>query len=417
MTEAAVTKAKAGSSDAGAADAEPADGGTVEDAADGNTASGNAAGGAGEEFVIELLDRAVSGMGGQSRDGQHEMARQVARAIDSGDHLLVQAGTGTGKSLAYLIPLIAHSLTSNKPTLVSTATLALQTQIVGRDLPRLLKTITPALERPVKVALVKGRSNYVCRHKIEGGFPSEEPSEGQLFSLGEDTSVPHFAAALGGPSSQLGKEVVRLREWAEETATGDRDELMPGVTDRAWRQVSVTSMECLGAQKCPLAAECFSELARQNAADADVVVTNHAMLAVSAFEGLAVLPEYDVVVVDEAHELQDRVTGAVSGQLSVAMVHAAASGARKHTGLPPGARHRRRPQRVDAERPEHRATRLHRPVARRLPRRAVRFQGGQFHDGRRRSPARPVPPHGHPGTLRTPPGRAGKPRSRVVLPQ
>ena len=272
-------------------------------------------------------------MGGQSRDGQHEMARQVAQAIDSGDHLLVQAGTGTGKSLAYLIPLIAHSLVSDKPTLVSTATLALQTQIVGRDLPRLLKTITPALERPVKVALVKGRSNYVCRHKLEGGFPSEEPSEGQLFSLGEDTSVPHFAAAMGGPSSQLGKEVVRLREWAEDTVTGDRDELLPGVTDRAWRQVSVTSMECLGAQKCPLAAECFSELARQNAADADVVVTNHAMLAVSAFEGLAVLPEYDVVVVDEAHELQDRVTGAVSGQLSVAMVHVAASGARKHTGI------------------------------------------------------------------------------------
>jgi ATP-dependent DNA helicase DinG len=290
-------------------------------------------GSATEQFVVDLLDRAVSGMGGQSRSGQHEMARQVARAIESGDHLLVQAGTGTGKSLAYLIPLIAHSLESEKPTLVSTATLALQTQIVGRDLPRLLETITPALERPVKIALVKGRSNYVCRHKIEGGFPSEEPSEGQLFSLGEDTSVPHFAAATGGPASQLGKEVVRLREWAEKTATGDRDELMPGVTDRAWRQVSVTSMECLGAQKCPAAAECFSELARQNAAEADVVVTNHAMLAVSAFEGLAVLPDYDVVVVDEAHELQDRVTGAVSGQLSVAMVHAASSGARKHTGI------------------------------------------------------------------------------------
>lgn len=285
------------------------------------------------QFVLELLDRAVEGMGGQNRAGQHQMAGEVAKAIESGQHLLVQAGTGTGKSLAYLIPLIAHSLVSNKPTLVSTATLALQTQIVGRDLPRLLKTLTPALERPVKVALVKGRANYVCRHKLEGGFPSEEPSEGQLFSLGEDTSVPHFAAAVGGPSSALGKEVVRLREWAEKTATGDRDELLPGVTDRAWRQVSVTSMECLGAQKCPLAEECFSELARQDAADADVVVTNHAMLAVSAFEGLAVLPEYDVVVVDEAHELQDRVTGAVTGQLSVAMVHAAAAGARKHTAI------------------------------------------------------------------------------------
>ena len=135
----------------------------------------------GEDFVIELLDRAVSGMGGQSRTGQHEMARQVARAIDTGDHLLVQAGTGTGKSLAYLIPLIAHALESEKPTLVSTATLALQTQIVGRDLPRLLKNITPALERPVKVALVKGRSNYVCRHKLEGGFPPEEPPRGSFF--------------------------------------------------------------------------------------------------------------------------------------------------------------------------------------------------------------------------------------------
>jgi ATP-dependent DNA helicase DinG len=299
---------------------------------DGAAAAGAAAT-AGEQLVLDLLDRAVAGMGGQSRSGQHEMARQVARAIETGDHLLVQAGTGTGKSLAYLVPLIAHSLESNKPTLVSTATLALQTQIVGRDLPRLLESLKPALDRPVKVALVKGRANYVCRHKLEGGFPSEEPSEGQLFSLGEDTSVPHFAAAMGGPSSQLGKEVVRLREWAEQTTTGDRDELLPGVTDRAWRQVSVTSMECLGAQKCPLAEECFSELARHNATEADVVVTNHAMLAVSAFEGLAVLPEYDVVVVDEAHELQDRVTGAVSGQLAVAMVHAAASGARKHTGI------------------------------------------------------------------------------------
>ncbi|HKS02236.1 MAG TPA: ATP-dependent DNA helicase, partial [Arthrobacter sp.] len=306
----------------GAAGAGSSDGAAAADAAT-----------AGEQHVLELLDRAVAGMGGQSRTGQHEMARQVARAIETGDHLLVQAGTGTGKSLAYLIPLIAHSLESDKPALVSTATLALQTQIVGRDLPRLLESLKPALERPVKVALVKGRANYVCRHKLEGGFPTEEPSEGQLFSLGEDTSVPHFAATVGGPSSQLGKEVVRLREWAEQTTTGDRDELLPGVTDRAWRQVSVTSMECLGSQKCPLAEECFSELARHNAAEADVVVTNHAMLAVSAFEGLAVLPEYDVVVVDEAHELQDRVTGAVSGQLSVAMVHAAASGARKHTGI------------------------------------------------------------------------------------
>lgn len=288
---------------------------------------------AGEAFALQLLDTAVEAMGGQRRDGQHEMVKQVVRAIETGDHLLVQAGTGTGKSLAYLIPLIAHSLQSDKPSLVSTATLALQAQIVSRDLPRLLAAINPLLDRPVKVALVKGRSNYVCRHKVGGGFPSEEPGEGQLFSLGEDTSVIHLPGAAQGPSSQLGREVVRLREWAEETETGDRDELAPGVSDRAWRQVSVTSMECLGAQKCPLAAECFSELAKARGAEADIIVTNHAMLAISAFEGLAILPEYDVVVVDEAHELQDRVTGAVSGQLSVQMVHVAASSARKHTAI------------------------------------------------------------------------------------
>nr|WP_324290631.1 ATP-dependent DNA helicase [Arthrobacter sp. H14-L1] len=280
-----------------------------------------------------LLDAAVESMGGQRRDGQDEMVRQVVRSIQTGDHLLVQAGTGTGKSLAYLIPLIAHALQSNKPSLVSTATLALQAQIVSRDLPRLLASIAGMLPRPVKVALVKGRSNYVCRHKLQGGFPSEEPSEGQLFALGEDTSVVHPAGVSSGPGSQLGREVVRLRDWAEETETGDRDELTPGVSDRAWRQVSVTSMECLGAQKCPLALECFSELAKARGAEADVIVTNHAMLAISAFEGLAVLPEYDVVVVDEAHELLDRVTGAVSGQLSVQMIHVAASSARKNTGI------------------------------------------------------------------------------------
>lgn len=283
--------------------------------------------------ALELLDAAVEGMGGQRRDGQHEMVRRVVAAIETGDHLLVQAGTGTGKSLAYLIPLIVHALDSEKPSVIATATLALQAQIVGRDVPRLLEALEPLLPRPIDVALVKGRSNYVCQHKIGGGFPAEDSSEGALFSLGEDSSVVHLPGAKTGPTSALGREVARLHEWAQTTDTGDRDELTPGVTDKAWRQVSVTSMECLGAQKCPLASECFSELARARGAEADIVVTNHAMLAISAFEGIAVLPDYDVVVVDEAHELQDRVTGAVSGSLSVQMVQAAASSTRKHCGI------------------------------------------------------------------------------------
>ncbi|WP_272496060.1 ATP-dependent DNA helicase [Arthrobacter antioxidans] len=285
--------------------------------------------------ALELLDAAVGAMGGEMRSGQHEMVRQVSESIRSGEHLLVQAGTGTGKSLAYLVPLIAHAMDSDKPSIVSTATLALQAQIVGRDLPRLLDAVRPALTRPVDVALLKGRSNYVCLHKTGGGFP-EEDAPAALFSLGED-AAPHPAPATDGPSSALGRDVVRLREWAEETATGDRDDLVPGVSDRAWRQVSVSSMECIGAARCPMAQECFSEKARAAAADADIIITNHAMLAISAFEGLAVLPEYDVVVIDEAHELHDRVTGAVSGQLSASMVTAAAAALRRHASITTGA--------------------------------------------------------------------------------
>ena len=279
--------------------------------------------------VLDLLETAVSAMGGQQRPGQQQMAREVAESIESGQHLLVQAGTGTGKSLAYLVPLIHHALESTKPALVSTATLALQAQIVGRDVPRLLAALKPKLPREVDVALLKGRSNYVCVHKTGGGFPDDD-DPGALFTLGEEKAVSHPAPAAG-PTSALGREVVRLRDWAEETETGDRDELLPGVSDRAWRQVSVTAMECLGAQRCPVAEHCFSEQARAKAAVADLVITNHAMLAISAFEGLAVLPDYDVVVIDEAHELQDRVTGAVTGQLSGTVISAAVTAARKHT--------------------------------------------------------------------------------------
>ena len=275
--------------------------------------------------VIALLDAAVERMGGQAREGQHQMAREVVEALESGRHLLVQAGTGTGKSLAYLVPAIAHALDAEKPVVVSTATLALQAQIVGRDVPRLLANLRPELPRDIEVALVKGRSNYVCRYKLGGGYPDDD--EGTLFSLAEDAGARPAAA---GPTSALGQEVVRLREWAEETETGDRDELVPGVSDKAWRQVSVSAMDCLGSQRCPMAAECFSEQARAHAADSDVIITNHAMLAVAAFEGLAVLPEFDTVIIDEAHELQDRVTGSVTRPLSVSLVQTAASAARKH---------------------------------------------------------------------------------------
>jgi ATP-dependent DNA helicase DinG len=282
-----------------------------------------------ERQALRWLDAAVEATGGQHREGQRRMVVEVTRSLESGTHLLVQAGTGTGKSLAYLVPALQHAVDAEAPVVVATATLALQAQIMRRDAPRLLEALQDELPREMTVALVKGRSNYLCRHKIDGGFPEEDGQT--LFGLADDGEA--MVSGDAGPTSPLGREVKRLRDWAEETESGDRDDLEPGVSDRAWRQVSVSAVDCIGAQRCPMAAECFSERARADAADADVVVTNHAMLAISAFEGLAVLPEFDAVIVDEAHELQDRVTGAVTGLLSGAIVQSAGSAARKHTAI------------------------------------------------------------------------------------
>ncbi|RJN33251.1 ATP-dependent DNA helicase [Nesterenkonia natronophila] len=257
------------------------------------------------------------------------MTCRVSDSLRSGKHLLVQAGTGTGKSLAYLIPALHHAVSTDKPVLVSTATLALQAQIIGRDLPRLLESIQDKLPRPPQVALVKGRSNYLCKQKLAGGFPEDDEDQEALFAAAVE---PTGGVTTYEPTSKLGKEVVMLREWADTTDTGDRDDLPTGVTDKAWRQVSVNAVDCLG-RKCSMFEECFSELARKDAQEADLVITNHAMLAIDAFEGLDVLPEHDAVIIDEAHELTDRVTSAVTAQLSAQMIQAAASSARRHTAI------------------------------------------------------------------------------------
>jgi len=258
-----------------------------------------------------LLHAAVQAIGGVERPGQVQMVHAVAEAIAKDEHLLVQAGTGTGKSLAYLIPAVAHAFDTGRPAVVATATLTLQAQIVDRDMPRLAKAIAPILGRQPTYALVKGRRNYLCRHKLSGGFPSDD--EGSLLSVG----------AVDAKLSGLGAEVVRLREWAEETRSGDRDELVPGVSERAWRQVSVAAHECLG-QKCPMVTECFVEHARSAAKDVDVVVTNHSFMAIDSFEGRQMLPEHDLLVIDEGHELVDRITSTITDELTVPMIAGAA---------------------------------------------------------------------------------------------
>ncbi|MCY4671899.1 MAG: ATP-dependent DNA helicase, partial [Rhodococcus sp.] len=244
--------------------------------------------------VPELLQTAVRSLGGAERTSQLTMASAVAHSIDTGEHLAVQAGTGTGKSLAYLVPSLRHAVESGRTVVVSTATIALQRQLVDRDLPRLADALKKPLGRRAEFAILKGRNNYLCMNKIHTGA-SEQPPEDDLFDP--------FTV------SRLGREVVRLTEWSSDTETGDRDELVPGVSDQAWRQVSVTSRECIGKNQCPVGEDCFAERARVEASKADVVVTNHALLAIDAITGIQILPDHDVVVIDEAHELVDRVTG------------------------------------------------------------------------------------------------------------
>ncbi|MEE6175645.1 ATP-dependent DNA helicase [Mycobacterium sp. 050134] len=260
--------------------------------------------------VPELLATAVAALGGSERAGQVEMATAVARAFDTGEHLVVQAGTGTGKSLAYLVPAIVRAIGDDSPVVVSTATIALQRQLVERDLPRLAESLGDALPRPPRFALLKGRRNYLCLSKIHNGTDGTQgPDEDGRAQ--EELFDPMAATALG-------RDVQRLTAWASDTESGDRDDLKPGVPDRSWSQVSVSARECLGVARCPFGSECFSERARGIAGMADVVVTNHALLAIDAVAESAVLPEHALLVVDEAHELVDRVTSAATAELTSA---------------------------------------------------------------------------------------------------
>ena len=256
--------------------------------------------------MADLLATAVDALGGTQRPGQVQMAEAVAHAFATGEHLAVQAGTGTGKSLAYLVPAISRALTEETPVVVSTATIALQRQLVDRDLPRLVDAIADELPRRPRFALLKGRRNYLCLNKVHNGATDEaaDVQQEELFS-------PVAASALG-------RDVARLTTWASETETGDRDELSPGVPERSWSQVSVSARECLGVARCQFGTDCFTEKARAEAGRADVVVTNHALLAIDAIAEASVLPEHHLLVIDEAHELVDRVTSAATAELTPA---------------------------------------------------------------------------------------------------
>src|SRR5690349_2431499 len=255
----------------------------------------------------QLLAAAVGAVpGGSERPGQQAMASAIDKAVRNKEPLLVQAGTGTGKSLGYLTP----ALLVDGPVVVSTATLALQNQLVEHDLPRLAEAVEPVLGRRPTFAVLKGRHHYLCLAKMEHA-DEEEPITDTLF----DDAPPRTTRWLG-EAGKLGKQIQRLQAWSEKTATGDRDELDPGVDDTAWRQVSMPARDCVGASKCPYGAECFAEASRARAREADVVVTNHSLLAVDMLADRHIVPPHKLLVIDEAHELADRVSSASQAELT-----------------------------------------------------------------------------------------------------
>lgn len=265
-----------------------------------------------------ILDAAVEAIGGTQRPGQVAMADAIAKAFETGQHLLVQAGTGTGKSLGYLAPTLARVANHDgERVVIATATLALQAQLANKDIPSALNAIEKATGKRPKAAILKGRSNYACLHRVR------ETGQEQEALLASAEVVDALKDNPAGSDSVVGAEVLALREWAEDQLTrgglADRDDA-PTHGPKAWAQVSVPVRECLGAQRCPFGEECFVEASRERARHSDVIVTNHALLAIDAMHGGTALPEHDHVIIDEAHELVSRVTGAASAELSPQLV-------------------------------------------------------------------------------------------------
>ena len=259
------------------------------------------------KLVQEALDAAVVAIGGQAREGQIEMAEAVANALTDRHHLLVQAGTGTGKSLAYLVPAIVHG----KKVLVATATLALQRQLVERDLPKIKPALEKVLKRDLTFAVYKGVGNYLCLQKMNGAI--SDPDGEILMEIGA-----------------LEKDQKRLRAWAQTPGvSGDRDDA-PDVDRRVWYANSVSGRECIGKEECTFGSQCFSANAKAKAQTADVVVTNHTLLAIEIVDSHPILPERDAIILDEAHEFMDRTTQAVTEELTAGGVERAAKMAAKH---------------------------------------------------------------------------------------
>jgi ATP-dependent DNA helicase DinG len=215
--------------------------------------------------------------GFEPRAEQAALAAAVERALATGEHLVAEAGTGTGKSLAYLLPALA----SGQRVVVATATKALQRQLLAQEVP----VAARALGRAVDVALLKGRQNYLCR---------------RLHASGRVV---------------LGEAFEAIDAWARTTATGDRAELEHEPPEALWAELAVGPDRCAG-RRCPYLASCFAEAAKARAAEAELVIANHALYFAHVAAGGGVLPEHEAVVLDEAHRLEEAAAAWLGGRVS-----------------------------------------------------------------------------------------------------
>jgi ATP-dependent DNA helicase DinG len=233
--------------------------------------------------ALEQVLTRFSGIEYEPRREQAALAAAVEHALRTGEHLVAEAGTGVGKSLAYLVP----ALESGVRVVVATATKALQEQLLVKDVP----IAAAAVGRQVDVQVLKGRANYLCRRQLQGFQP---------FLMAEGRDARAWEAMAG---------------WLDTTESGDRSELELEPSDALWSEISVGPDRCSG-RRCPFVSTCFSEAARERAASADLVIVNHALYFAHVASGGGVLPDHDAVVFDEAHRLEESAASWLGGRVS-----------------------------------------------------------------------------------------------------
>lgn len=256
--------------------------------------------------LLETITRDLPG-GGEVREGQRQMVRSVAEAFSRHQHAIIEAGTGVGKSLAYLVPAVM----SGQRVVVATATKNLQDQLAQKDAP-----MVSAHASRAKVAVLKGKNNYLCRNRAHSVAGAAQ------MSFDDGTEVPKGVA----------DQMRRILKWADETTTGDRDELSFEIDQRAWRGLSVTPQECLERSRCPQGHSCFAELAKDRAAESSLLIVNTHLYAAHLASGSMLLPAHEFVIFDEAHEVLDIFASLLGTSLNASRLRAFSGVARSLLG-------------------------------------------------------------------------------------